>query len=219
MALVITDNRLELCKRDEPNFKNFFIDFTQKKFLHRIKSHYLKKEAIAKAIGIKKNYFPNVLDATAGLGKDSFILSALGCQVYMMERNPVISALLDDGLKRAYKNYIIGTWIKKRITLIHRSSFDMLNINFPIPDIIYLDPMYPYQKKSSLSKKENYFLRLLIGLDKDSDRLLLLARRLAKKRVIVKRPRFANFLSGIKTTSTIFSKKHRFDIYLPFYKK
>src|SRR5580765_3087707 len=134
MALVIKDNRLELCKRDEPKFNNFFIDFTQKKLLYRIHNCLFKKEAIVKAIGIKKNYFPNILDATAGLGKDAFILSALGCQVCMVERNPIISALLDDGLKRAYNHTTIGTWIKKRMQLINQSSFNLFNINYPKPD-------------------------------------------------------------------------------------
>lgn len=214
MSLIIKDHRLELCKRDEPHFKNFFIDFTQKKLLYRIKNNALKNEAIAKAVGVKKNYFPTILDATAGLGKDAFVLSSLGCHVSMIERNPVISALLEDGLNRAYNHVYIGKWIKKRIKLIHQSSFNILNNHSLIPDIIYLDPMYPYKKKS-ISKKENYFLRSLVGEDRDSEKLLLPAIKLAKKRVIVKRPKYANFLSGIKTTSIIFSKNHRFDMYFP----
>ena len=59
-------------------------------------------EAVAKAAGIKKSYLPSVVDATAGLGRDAFVLASLGCHVRMIERHPVVAALLDDGLQRAY---------------------------------------------------------------------------------------------------------------------
>ncbi|MCW5196798.1 class I SAM-dependent methyltransferase, partial [Buchnera aphidicola (Pemphigus obesinymphae)] len=108
MALIIKQDRLEIFKRDEPHLGNFWIDFAHKKMEYRIKNCFLKKEAIRKAVGIKKNYYPNVLDATAGLGKDAFILAALGCQVCMIERNPIVAALLNDALQRNYKNHTIN---------------------------------------------------------------------------------------------------------------
>ncbi|WP_367681692.1 class I SAM-dependent methyltransferase [Buchnera aphidicola] len=214
MALIIKKNRLEIFKRDEPHLGNFWIDFANKKMVYRIKSCLLKKEAIRKAVGIKDNYHPNVLDATAGLGKDAFILAALGCQVCMIERNPIIAALLDDALQRNYKNHTINTLLKKKMSLIYDSSFNIIKILKLKPDIIYLDPMYPISKKNTV-KKDMYFLRSLIGNDQDSEKLLKLSRKFSKKRVIVKRPRHANYLSGIKSTFSILSRKHRFDIYSP----
>ena len=44
---------------------------------------------------------PIAVDATAGLGEDSFILAAAGFHVIMCEYNPVIAALLADALERA----------------------------------------------------------------------------------------------------------------------
>jgi 16S rRNA (guanine1516-N2)-methyltransferase len=35
-----------------------------------------------------------------GLGKDAFVLASLGCRVTLVERNPVVHALLRDGLDR-----------------------------------------------------------------------------------------------------------------------
>ncbi|GHM54843.1 hypothetical protein ECZU51_35130 [Escherichia coli] len=52
---------------------------------------------MAKAVGIKGDYLPDVVDATAGLGRDAFVLASVGCRVRMLERNPVVAALLDDG--------------------------------------------------------------------------------------------------------------------------
>ena len=44
---------------------------------------------------------PIAVDATAGLGEDSFILAAAGFHVIMCEYNPIIAALLADALERA----------------------------------------------------------------------------------------------------------------------
>ncbi|CAL4044089.1 class I SAM-dependent methyltransferase [Buchnera aphidicola] len=214
MALIIKNNRLEIFKRDEPNLGNFWIDFAHKKLIYRIQSQVLKKEAIAKAIGIKKNNYLNVVDATAGLGKDALVLTALGCKVCMIERNPIVAALLEDALKRNYPYNNINLLLKEKMSLIYASSLSILKKLKYKPDVTYLDPMYPITKKNMV-KKDMYFLRLLIGEDKDSGDLLTLARKCSKKRVIVKRQLYAPYLSGIKTKNAIISKKHRFDIYSP----
>ncbi|MBZ2279499.1 class I SAM-dependent methyltransferase, partial [Buchnera aphidicola] len=156
-----------------------------------------------------------VLDGTAGLGKDAFILSFLGCTVYMIERNPVIAALLQDGLERAYENEKIGSWIKKRLHLIYDNSVQMLNLSIIKPDVIYLDPMYP-DKKKSLPKKDMQIFQKFIGRDSDLNKLLKKSRQLAKKRVIVKRPYHALPLSNATVNFVIYTKQHRFDIYHPF---
>ena len=41
---------------------------------------------IARAIGLNSPTAPHVLDATAGLGGDAFVLASLGCPVTMVER-------------------------------------------------------------------------------------------------------------------------------------
>ncbi|MGL9773657.1 MAG: class I SAM-dependent methyltransferase [Sodalis sp. (in: enterobacteria)] len=57
-------------------------------------------KAVAKAVGIKGQGLPDVVDATAGLGRDAFVLACLGCRVQMFERHPVMAALLKNGLRR-----------------------------------------------------------------------------------------------------------------------
>lgn len=75
--------------------------------------------------------------------------------------------------------------------------------------------MYPHKQKSALVKKEMRVFQSLVGADDDADGLLQPARRLAKKRVVVKRPDYAPPLAGINTLNAVTTKSHRFDIYAP----
>ncbi|EOT1529404.1 16S rRNA (guanine(1516)-N(2))-methyltransferase RsmJ, partial [Providencia stuartii] len=196
MALVLTPENLQLRKMDEPKLGGIFVDFVSGAMAHRRKFGGGRGEAVAKAVGIKKDYLPDVIDATAGLGRDAFVLAALGCQVRMFERHPVVAALLDDGLQRGYQDSEIGEWLKQRMSLIHASSITALaNITTP-PDVIYLDPMYPHRQKSALVKKEMRVFQSLVGADDDADSLLAPALALAKRRVVVKRPDYAAPLAG-----------------------
>ncbi|WP_263458299.1 class I SAM-dependent methyltransferase, partial [Erwinia amylovora] len=92
MALVLTPQHLELRKRDEHKLGGIFVDFFSGAMAHRRKFGGGRGEAVAKAVGIKSGYLPDVVDATAGLGRDAFVLAALGCRVRMLERNPVVAA-------------------------------------------------------------------------------------------------------------------------------
>ena len=79
----------------------FVIDFFDKTLQYRIKQASIKKEAIARAMGLKSHTSPLILDTTAGLGRDSFLLASLGFQVQMLERSPIIHALLKNAIVRA----------------------------------------------------------------------------------------------------------------------
>ncbi|SFU92973.1 16S rRNA (guanine(1516)-N(2))-methyltransferase RsmJ [Xenorhabdus koppenhoeferi] len=213
MDLVLTPERLELRKRDEPKLGGIYVDFVAGTMAHRRRFGGGRGEAVAKAVGIKKDYLPTVVDATAGLGRDAFVLASIGCQVRMLERNPVVAALLDNGLQRGYQDEEIGGWLKERMTLIHASSITALTDITPPPDVVYLDPMYPHKQKSALVKKEMRVFQSLVGADEDADSLLEPARALAKRRVVVKRPDYAEPLANVKASATITTKNHRFDIY------
>ncbi|ELI6176354.1 16S rRNA (guanine(1516)-N(2))-methyltransferase RsmJ [Salmonella enterica] len=224
MALVLTPQHLELRKRDEPKLGGIFVDFVGGAMAHRRKfgggamAHRRKfgggrGEAVAKAVGIKGDYLPDVVDATAGLGRDAFVLASVGCRVRMLERNPVVAALLDDGLTRGYADADIGGWLQERLQLIHASSLTALTDITPRPQVVYLDPMFPHRQKSALVKKEMRVFQSLVGPDLDADGLLEPARQLATKRVVVKRPDYAPPLADVATPNAIVTKGHRFDIY------
>ena len=120
---------------------------------------------MAKAVGIKGDYLPDVVDATAGLGRDAFVLASVGCRVRMLERNPVVAALLDDGLARGYADAEIGGWLQERLQLIHASSLTALSDITPRPQVVSVDPMFPHKQKSALVKKEMRVFQSLVGPD------------------------------------------------------
>jgi 16S rRNA (guanine1516-N2)-methyltransferase len=215
MALVLTPEHLELRKLDEPKLGGIFVDFVSGAMAHRRKFGGGRGEAVAKAVGVKGGNLPDVIDATAGLGRDAFVLAALGCRVRMLERHPVVAALLEDGLRRGYADAEIGGWLRDRLTLLHVASQQALSDITPAPDVVYLDPMYPHRQKSAMVKKEMRVFQSLVGADEDADALLEPARRLAKKRIVVKRPDYAPPLAGVVTQDAVVTKSHRFDIYPP----
>lgn len=203
---------IELIKLDEPKLSAIKVDFVDGAVAHRRKFGGGRGQDIAKAIGLKHGFTPHVLDATAGLGRDSFVLATLGCQVTMMERMPIVAALLENGLERAKLNNEIAD-IADRIKLIYASSIDNMTLS-NAPDVVYLDPMYPHREKSAAVKKEMRVFQSLVGEDLDADNLLAPALKLAKYRVVVKRPSYAEPLNNIKPSTSINMKKNRFDVYV-----
>lgn len=218
-GLLYSEGCLKLVKLDEPKLNGIYVDFIHGTLAHRRQFGGGRSEAIAKAIGIKGNTLPSVIDVTAGLGRDAFVIASLGCSVRMIERHPVVAALLADGLSRGYQDENIGCWLKHRLTLIHASSITRLSGISPAPDVVYIDPMYPHRKKSALVKKEMRLFRDLVGNDDDADQLLKPALQLAKKRVVVKRPDYAPPLLNANPQTSIKTKNHRFDIYITYLKR
>ncbi|MBQ4848523.1 class I SAM-dependent methyltransferase [Pseudoalteromonas sp. MMG012] len=205
---------LQLFKNDEPKLGAIYVDFVTGASAHRRKFGGGKGQAIAKAVGLNKGATPHVLDATAGLGRDAFVLASLGCQVTLHERHPVVAALLYDGLQRAYQDNDIGSWMQSNMAMAFGSSHDLLASTACQPDVVYLDPMFPHREKSALVKKEMRVFQTLVGDDHDADGLLDFAYELASKRVVVKRPDYAPFLNDKKPSMQITTKKNRFDVYV-----
>ncbi|MEG9489470.1 class I SAM-dependent methyltransferase [Mannheimia indoligenes] len=214
LALVLTAERLELRKLDEPKLGAIVVNFVDGTMAHRRKFGGGRGEAVAKAVGIKGDYLPTVIDATAGLGRDAFVLAAVGCKVLLVERNPIVAALLEDGLNRAYQDPEIGSFMQERMILADVRNISLLEPQLNAADVVYLDPMYPHKQKSALVKKEMRVFQHLVGADLDSDDFFLPAKALAKKRVVVKRPDYAPFLADQKPDFSHTTKNHRFDIYL-----
>ncbi|OOF45056.1 class I SAM-dependent methyltransferase [Rodentibacter trehalosifermentans] len=214
LALVQTDERLELRKLDEPKLGAVYVDFVSGAMAHRRKFGGGRGEAVAKAVGIKGNELPSVIDATAGLGRDAFVLAAIGCQVRLVERHPVVHLLLQDGLNRAYQDEEIGEMLQQNLRLLPARHIRELSPETDCADVVYLDPMYPHKQKSALVKKEMRVFQHLVGADLDADELLEPALHLARKRVVVKRPDYAEFLAQKPPHFHRETKNHRFDIYL-----
>ena len=217
IGLVYSERGLALRNADQPQQGDVLVDFLSPALAYRKAHGGGKGELLAKAIGVKGQADYTVIDATAGLGKDSFVLASVGCKVTMLERSPLVSALLADALIRL-NEYDANHWLVNRLHLHSGDSVEVLTqwspSDWPAPHAIYLDPMFPHRKKSALVKKEMQLLQNLLGVDPDADSLLAPALELATKRVVVKRPASAPFLDNSKPNLSMSSKKHRFDIYL-----
>lgn len=215
LVLIQDAAHLELRQLDEPKVGAVKVDFASDALTFRRLHGGGKKEAIARAIGLKGQDSLRVLDATAGLGRDAFVLASLGCVVDMIERSPVVAALLQDGLARATSDVNLSAWLPANMQLFHGVATDMLaNWSSEKPDVVYLDPMFPHRKKSAAVKKEMRLFQQLLGPDEDADLLLEPALALATKRVVVKRPTGAPFLAGKKPQIEMTGKANRFDVYL-----
>lgn len=174
-------------------------------------------QAIAKAIGLQHKKNLHIYDATAGMGTDSLMLASLGCTLDMTERNPVVAALLEDGLHRAKLDEECAA-IATRMTLHHMPAVQFMQQAIAAAqqfDVVFLDPMFPHDEKNTAQVKKNMqVFRSLVGRDEDADELLPLALQIARYRVVVKRPRKSPFLNGQKPSISLEGKANRFDIYV-----
>ncbi|MCF1490334.1 class I SAM-dependent methyltransferase [Pseudomonas sp. AA27] len=189
------------------------VDFVEGQAAHRRLYGGGNGQMIAKAVGIAQGVRPQVLDATAGLGKDAFVLASLGCQMTLIERQPLIAALLEDGLARARGDEEIGPIVARMRLLTGNAIERMRAWEGEAPQVIYLDPMFPHRDKSALVKKEMRVFRPLVGDDLDAPALLEAALALATHRVVVKRPRKALVIEGAKPSHSLEGKSSRYDIY------
>lgn len=191
------------------------VNFSEGTAAHRRKFGGGQGQDIAKAIGVSA-YKPTVVDATAGLGRDSFVLATLGCRVLAQERQPVVAALLADGLQRAAHDPDIADIIA-RISLQFGSSHELLQpVADPAakPDVVYLDPMFEHDDKQTAQvKKDMQAFRAVVGQDTDADDLLEKALACARCRVVVKRARKAAPLAGRAPSYALTGKANRFDVY------
>lgn len=190
------------------------VDFIEGALAHRRQFGGGSGQMIAKAVGIQPGVRPNILDATAGLGRDAFVLACLDCQVQMIERNPIVAALLADGLRRARLDAEVAG-IVQRMPLLTGNAIELMSAwTEAAPEVIHLDPMFPSRDKSALVKKEMRLFKPLVGADDDAPDLLAAALALASHRVVVKRPRKAPAIVGVSPTYSLEGKSSRYDIYV-----
>lgn len=239
LLLSYQDNKLTLSRPSYRDAGSVCVDFTDTRFAFRL-AQALSREAVVKAVGRGAAKRPgssvthHLIDATAGLGQDAFILAAAGWHVSLVEQSPVVHALLEDGLRRARElaqktdNKTLTSDPKPELkrhqmrllteTLgrLHLcepgDSTDILPAMAPA-SVIYLDPMFPMRDKSARVKKNRYLLQQLHGAEGIGQGLLPLALSLSAK-VVVKRPRLAQPLDGLSPASSLTGKTSRFDIYV-----
>ncbi len=212
-ALQLGDDGLQLAELGPQAPGPVRVDFVEGAVAHRRLYGGGSGQMIAKAVGVQSGVRPSVLDATAGLGRDAFVLASLGCSMTLIERQPIIAALLEDGLQRAVQDAEVAA-IATQMRLLTGNAIELMGQwQGEPPQVIYLDPMFPHRDKSALVKKEMRLFRPLVGDDMDAPALLAAALALASHRVVVKRPRKAPIIEGARPSYALEGKSSRYDIY------
>lgn len=173
---------------------------------------------LASALGLKRHPASHVLDATAGLGRESALAAALGCTVVACERSPIVATLLRDALTRAAEEPGLAE-VLARIELRVADAREVLRslADAERPDVVLVDPMFPERTKAARAKKEMQLLQRLLGPDDPSDtiELIEIALATARRRVILKRPMHAPHVTGVRAPDLeVPGRAARYDVYL-----
>lgn len=176
----------------------------------------LSRQGIGKAVGLRKKPPPAILDATAGLGNDAYLLASAGCQVALLERSAVVHALLKDALQRASLLHDSRTGLAVQNLKLSHGDFLTHSLPESSVDVVYLDPMFPADRKNARSGKGMYLLQELLGNDCEEAQMLAKARFVARNRVVVKRGKRSAWLAKVEPDMSFRGSSSRFDVYLEF---
>jgi 16S rRNA (guanine1516-N2)-methyltransferase len=163
-----------------------------------------------KALGRCRDGVDGVLDLTAGLARDAALMAAAGYPVSMVERQPVLHALIADALARAQ-----GQGAAALLTLLDNGDAATLTLPAGPWHAVYLDPMFPARGKSAAVKQDLQWLQQLCPYPDDDEerRLLDVALTVPARKVVIKRPRRAPPLAGRAPHHVLEGKTVRFDVY------
>ncbi|MEP9371733.1 class I SAM-dependent methyltransferase [Mesorhizobium sp. KR1-2] len=192
---------------------SLIVDFVGGAIGHRFRSGEGRGQALAKAAGFSPGVMPEIVDATAGLGRDAFFLASLGAPVTLIERSRTMHDLLAEGLDRARLQGGRYAETVARMTLIHGDSCALLpQLN---PQVVLVDPMHPPRGNTALVKKEMRLIREIVGTDPDALQLMQVALETARNRVVLKWPLRAEPMPGLpKPSHQILGKSTRYDVFV-----
>ncbi len=196
-------------EKDQPGQ---LIDFTAGRTAYRVRRGEARSHQLVKATGILKNPDLKVVDATAGLGRDAFMIASLGVEITLIERSAKVHELLSAALKAASNSSDELAAIVERMHLLLGDAATLLPELKP--DIVTVDPMHPERTTSALVKQEMRTLREIVGPDEDSAELIDTALSSAQKRVVLKWPLRASAPINLrKPTFTLSGKTVRYDVF------
>ena len=197
----------------EGRLSDLEVDFVGGAVGHRRRFGGGRGQALPRAVGMKAGKTPDVVDATAGLGRDAFLLASLGSKVTLIERSAQMHALLADGLARAAAAGGDVAEIIGRMKLVHGDAREVLTGMSPA--VVLIDPMHPPRKGSALVKQEMRLIREIVGVDADATELMAVALARTTGRVVLKWPLRAGPMAGVRAAShQIIGKSTRYDVFM-----
>ena len=202
-GLVLTDGALEL----RPGFSHL---------VRRARPGAVERELVVRAVRVKGLVASEtrVLDATAGLGEDSFLLASAGFSVDLYERDPTIAALLADALERAAAAPQLSS-AAARLRLHEADSIEVMSTgSCEPPDVVLLDPMFPARSKSAAVGKKFQLLHAIERPCADEEALFAAAESARPRKIVVKRPLKGPWLAGRKPGYSLEGRAVRYDCYV-----
>ena len=187
------------------------VEWTAGRQGYRLAAERVRHERLVKALGRAQRHPAAVLDLTAGLGRDAALMAGAGFLVTMVERQPLLHALLADALARAAETPLV-----RQLALLPAGEAEVLGLPAGPWHAVYLDPMFPARDKSAAVKRDLQWLQQLCRYPDGAEEvaLLALARRQEADKIVVKRPRRAPPLANIEPHHCIEGKTVRFDVYV-----
>jgi 16S rRNA (guanine1516-N2)-methyltransferase len=198
---------------DDKDGPGSIVDFVNGAVGYQFRSGKFRDHALVRATGVRPGESPAIVDATAGLGRDAFLLASIGARVTLIERSPDVHELLRQSLAKASADGPEFAAVVARMNLVFGDARDILP--HLQSDVILIDPMHPPRGKTALVKKQMRILRELVGADTDARELIQTALSGKCKRVVLKWPLRAPPLDGlVKPSHSIVGKTVRFDVFL-----
>ncbi len=210
LALSVGSNGLQLIwNRPGALSLKYHVDF-EKLVLQQRSFPAPKQGAFNQALGKKTK---SVVDATGGWGGDAMLMCMQGYRVILIERLPLMAALLDD----AFSRLASSQWVAKNEIIVPQvlcgDAAELLPQFEAMADCIYLDPMFPAKKKKkAATNKQMQLLQWLAGADDDASQLAEIAKQ-TFPRLAVKRPDYAEPLIA-NPDAQFSSKLVHYDVYL-----
>lgn len=219
LVLVCDDDGLRLELRAGRRRTVLAIDFLAGALQYRARPQQARGELLVRACGVPNDGAPwRIVDATAGLGRDAFLLAACGATVTLLERQPVLALLLAGAL------HALAGADPVLAARLHLRQQDALAYLAGLaagerPEVVYCDPMFPPRGKSAAVGGDMQVLHALVGDTPDAGALLAAALHAATRRVVVKRPLRADALLAhgrehIQPSYALSGRAARFDVYL-----
>ena len=192
-------------------------DYTR--MMARLRRGNLGRELLVRAARVRGSSLchegpARAIDATAGMGEDALLLAAAGFEVRLYERDPLIAALVRDGLRRAALVDELAA-IVARMTFCEENSIEAMAELVGWPDVVFLDPMFPERRRRAATKKKLQLIQQLERPCEDEEALLQAAIQTRPRKVVVKRPLKGPYLAGVKPSHSLAGKVVRYDCIVP----
>ena len=187
--------------------KKIISSFRSGSFTNRIKN-FQRESHLKKAIGYGGESSKKILDCTAGLGHDAFILALLGQYVTFVEKNKGLCILFELALENLPPTSYFQE-AKERITIINDDSASFVDKLFDY-DVVYIDPMFEDRGNAGRSGMMSLISDYLDDFTDVSDVLI----RSKFNRLVIKRQKQFKQSGNIAPSFILHGKSINFHVFI-----